>query len=187
MRHNTEQVFENKPPKWVWIGKILWSVVSLRAFIFLFKKLAVQIVDSEIGHRNAKIGKNVRMSPTVIIREPQNVSIGDNCYFNHNTIMIGGHVHGRLIIGNNVLTGPNVGFYVANHRFCDKDTPINKQGYIENDIVVGDNVWIGANSIITSGVVIGEGTIIGAGSVVTNDIPPMSIAVGAPAKVVKTR
>ena len=65
--------------------------------------------------------------------------------------------------------------------------PIKEQGYREADIIIEDDVWIGANSVITSGVHVGKGAIIGAGSVVTKNIPSYAIAAGTPAKVIKQR
>jgi acetyltransferase-like isoleucine patch superfamily enzyme len=74
----------------------------------------------------------------------------------------------------------------ADHRYDDPDRPITWQGFqSKGPTRVGDNVWCGANVVITSGVTIGERCVIGANSVVNADIPPFSIAVGAPARVVK--
>ena len=75
----------------------------------------------------------------------------------------------------------------ANHRFDDPTKPVPWQGFTtKGPTRVGANVWCGANSVITSGVTIGERCVIGANSVVTTDLPPFSIAAGAPAKVLRT-
>jgi acetyltransferase-like isoleucine patch superfamily enzyme len=74
----------------------------------------------------------------------------------------------------------------AGHRFDDPDVPVPRQGFTSKGPTrVGDNVWCGANVVITSGVTVGERCVIGANSVVTADIPPFSIAVGAPARVLR--
>jgi acetyltransferase-like isoleucine patch superfamily enzyme len=74
----------------------------------------------------------------------------------------------------------------ANHRFDDPDRPITWQGFdSKGPTRVGDNTWCGANVVITSGVTVGERCVIGANSVVTADLPPRSIAVGAPARVLR--
>jgi acetyltransferase-like isoleucine patch superfamily enzyme len=74
----------------------------------------------------------------------------------------------------------------GNHRFDDPNLPVTWQGFTtKGPTRVGDNVWCGANVVVTSGVTIGERSVIGANSVVTTDIPPFSIAAGAPAKVLK--
>ena len=75
----------------------------------------------------------------------------------------------------------------ADHRFDDPEQPITWQGFrSKGPTRVGDNVWCGANVVITSGVTIGRRSVIGANSVVTTDIPPFSIAAGAPARVLRS-
>jgi acetyltransferase-like isoleucine patch superfamily enzyme len=75
----------------------------------------------------------------------------------------------------------------ADHRFDDPEKPVPWQGFTtKGPTRIGDNVWCGANVVITSGVTVGERCVIGANSVVNRDLPAFSIAVGAPAKVVKT-
>ena len=75
----------------------------------------------------------------------------------------------------------------GNHRFDDPERPVPWQGFSsKGPTTIGDNVWAGANVVITSGVTVGERCVIGANSVVTSDLPPFSIAAGAPAKVLRT-
>ncbi len=75
----------------------------------------------------------------------------------------------------------------GNHRFDDPERPVPWQGFsTKGPTRIGDNVWCGANVVVTSGVTIGERCVIGANSVVTTDLPPFSIAAGAPAKVLRT-
>jgi acetyltransferase-like isoleucine patch superfamily enzyme len=74
----------------------------------------------------------------------------------------------------------------AEHRFDDSERPVPWQGYTSDGPTrIGDNVWCGANVVITSGVTVGARSVIGANSVVTSDIPPFSIAAGAPARVLR--
>jgi acetyltransferase-like isoleucine patch superfamily enzyme len=74
----------------------------------------------------------------------------------------------------------------GNHRFDDRDRPVTWQGFTtKGPTRVGDNVWCGANVVITSGVTIGERSVIGANSVVTGDVPAGSIAAGSPARVLR--
>ena len=75
----------------------------------------------------------------------------------------------------------------VNHVFDDADTPILEQGITAQGIVVDDDVWLASGVIVLDGVHIGQGCVIGAGSVVTEDLPPFSVAVGAPARVVRDR
>lgn len=169
------------------IKDIIKLTVSLKIPVYLIKLGLYYTINHLINKNKAKIGRNNNIHPTVFIREPKNVIIGNDCYFNHNTVITGGHGDAKVIIGNKVQTGPNVGFFAANHNYENPDIPIKDQGYYEADIIVEDDVWIGANSIITAGVRIGKGAVIGAGSVVTKDIPEYSIAAGCPAKVLKKR
>jgi acetyltransferase-like isoleucine patch superfamily enzyme len=75
----------------------------------------------------------------------------------------------------------------ANHRFDDPAMPVPWQGFTtKGPTRIGDNVWCGAHVVVTSGVTIGERCVIGANSVVTEDLPPYSIAAGAPARVLRT-
>jgi len=96
----------------------------------------------------------------------------------------GGHIYGRggVKIGDYVLIGPNVIIASSQHRYDIKGTPIMFQGHIKEEVVIGNDVWIGANAVILPGVTIGDGTIIGAGAVVTSDIDPYSIVGGVPAR-----
>lgn len=114
-----------------------------------------------------------------------NISINDNAilklgsgYINHNVNIACFH---RIEIGKNVAISENVVI-----RDSDNHQITSHQHNPTAEIIIKDNVWIGMNVIILKGVTIGEGSIIGAGSIVTKDIPPYSIAVGSPAKVIKS-
>lgn len=90
-------------------------------------------------------------------------------------------------IGDNVRIAAQVVIIPMNHIYEDPDTPIWKQGIRAKGIKIEDDVWIGAGAKILDGVTIGKGSVIGAGAVVTDDIPPYSVAVGVPARVIKKR
>jgi acetyltransferase-like isoleucine patch superfamily enzyme len=83
-----------------------------------------------------------------------------------------------MLAQNIVLSG-------LNHGYEDISIPPRLQKVTTKKITIADNVWIGANSVITAGVTIGKHSIIGAGSVVTKDIPDYAVAVGNPARVIK--
>ncbi len=116
----------------------------------------------------------------------KNVSIGKNCSFNRNVFIDPGE-NGEIVIGNNVMIGPNTLLRAEDHKFDRTDIPMCEQGHNVGTINIEDDVWIGANVVITKGVTIGRGCVIGAGAVVTHDIPAYSVAVGVPAKVIKSR
>ena len=105
-----------------------------------------------------KVGDHVFLNHGVSITCLQAVSIGRGCK-----------------VGNNVV--------IVDH---DHDYQRSLEAMVSSPVTIGNHVWIGANAVITRGVTIGDGSVIGAGSVVTGDIPPQCVAVGAPARVVKT-
>lgn len=90
---------------------------------------------------------------------------------------------GHIYVGNRVLIGPNVVITTANHPF---DPELRKYEMQYNkDVHIGENVWIGAGTIVLPGVHIGKNSVIGAGSIVTRDIPENVLAVGCPCHVVR--
>lgn len=109
-----------------------------------------------------------------------NIFLGENFFANHHCVMLDAD---RITIGDNVLLGPGVHFYTTTHPLnCEQ----RRQGIqLRAPIVVGDDCWIGGNSIIMPGVTIGGGAVIGAGSVVTQNIPEFSLAYGNPCRVQK--
>jgi maltose O-acetyltransferase len=126
---------------------------------------------------------NVEFSDFCYIECSQgNISIGKNCFFNRGCSLV---AFNRINIGNYCIFGPNVSIYDHNHRYTD-NTYIRKQGYEIREVEIGNDVWIGANTVITAGAKIGEHVVIGANSVVTKDIPSNSLAAGSPAKVIRS-
>lgn len=144
--------------------------------------------DAMINARNAEIslGDGIVVAQGTAIQG--NVTIGNNCSVQMNGNIVGyPGEEGRVVIGDNVRIAANCMMIAGNHVFTDPDTPICKQGMSLAPIVIEDDVWIAGRVNVMSGVRIGKGSVIGAGSVVTKDIPPYSIAVGIPAKVMKSR
>ncbi len=109
-----------------------------------------------------------------------NIEVGNNFYVNHNCVMLD---CAKIKFGNNVLIAPNCGFYCAGHPLDVEKR--NKWIEFAYPITVGNNVWIGANSIILPNVTIGDNVVIGAQSLVTKDIPSNSLAYGSPCRVIR--
>ena len=140
-----------------------------------------------LGLRAAKIGKSSNVHATVILRQANNIEIGEGCLINHNNVLQAGKVNAKIRIGNYVHTGANVMIIAFNHAFDTRDKPTIKQDYYDASVIIEDDVWIGGGSIILAGVTIGKGAIIAAGAVVNKDVPPYSIVGGIPAKIIKQR
>lgn len=114
-----------------------------------------------------------------------NNAVGEITIGNHTRIGMGNTIIGPVMIGNNVILAQNVVISALNHNFKDVLTTINQQGVKTDQIIIENNVWIGANTSILAGVHIGEHVVVGAGSVVTKDIPSYCVVVGNPARIVK--
>jgi acetyltransferase-like isoleucine patch superfamily enzyme len=112
------------------------------------------------------------------------IDIGESTFIGHSTQI---NVGSPIKIGRNCLIAPLTIFTDAHHVFSKLDIPINLQDCNYHPIVIEDNVWIGAGSIILGGVVIGEGAIVAAGSLVNKSIPSFEVWGGIPAKKIKTR
>lgn len=129
-------------------------------------------------------GDNVAMHEGVHLLYPGQLSLGKNismhplCYID---------AQGDISIGNDVSIAHNTSILSFEHDFSDTTKPIVDAPCIPKEIIIEDDVWIGAGVRILGGVRIGTGSVIGAAAVVTKDIPPMSVAVGVPARVIKSR
>jgi acetyltransferase-like isoleucine patch superfamily enzyme len=116
------------------------------------------------GAARIRIGSGTFLNIAVMVAALELVEIGDNCMF----------ANGCFVTD-------------SSHRFDDPHRPVPWQGFTSRGPTrVGDNVWCGANVVVTSGVTIGERCVVGANSVVTSDIPPFSVAAGAPARVLRS-
>lgn len=141
-----------------------------------------------IGHPKNKIsiGDGVQIQHGVDIRALNDtyIKIEEDTFIGPYVCIAG---PGNIKIGKGCLIAAHSGLFANNHNFTDPVQYIAKQGITRKGIVIEDDCWLGHGVTVTDGVTIGKGCVIGAGSVVTKDIPPYSVAVGTPAKVVKSR
>ena len=114
-----------------------------------------------------------------------NNGVGDVLIGQNSIIGIGNVIIGPVSIGDNVMLAQHIVVSGLNHGYEDISIPPKDQKVSTNCITIADNVWIGANAVITAGVSIGKHSVIGAGSVVTKNIPEYVVAVGNPAKILK--
>lgn len=124
--------------------------------------------------------ENAFINPPFYCDYGTHIEVGKNFFANYNCTIID---VAKVKIGNNCQFAPNVSIYTAGHPIH----PVSRNSLYEYGIsvTIGDNVWIGGNTVILPGVHIGSNTVIGAGSVVTKDIPDWVVAAGNPCRVVK--
>lgn len=128
-------------------------------------------------------GENVNIERLAKFGNGRGVCIGDN-----SGIGINCTVPNNIIIGRNVMMGPNCYILATNHVFNSVEIPMNKQGIVKGKItIINDDVWIGRNVLMTTGRHIKKGSIIAMGSVLTKDFPEYAIVGGNPAKLIRFR
>ena len=162
-------------------------------------------------YRFAAYGRDVYIHPKAVISRPQYIAVGDGCRISAHAslyvhplekgrrgpLLVLGRgvfvgirsiisVHYRVELKDDVLVGPNVLIADAHHRYDDVTVPIRKAGMTDRSfVVIEERAWIGMNSCIFRGVTVGKHSVVGANSVVNSDVPPYSVVVGSPARVVR--
>lgn len=141
-------------------------------------------IRSEIGKKLfKKTGENITIKHGAYFGDGSKIVMGE-----YSQLGIDCKVENDLIMGDYVLMGPEVIIYSSMHEYNNLEIPIMMSGAKEKKpVVIGNDVWIGARSIIMPGVKIGNHAIIGSGAVVTHDIPDYAIVGGVPAKIIKYR
>ena len=134
-------------------------------------------------------GKGLVVGRNLKITNPQFISLGHSVFIGDN-VTIGTSSSGLspISIGDNSMIAQNCIIIGGNHNFTRTDIPMNQQGEgKQGSIIIGSDVWLGARSTVLTGVKIGNGAVIGSCTVVTKDLPPLSISVGNPAKIIGYR
>lgn len=208
LRHELSMLFINPFPGAIGLG--LRKII----FPFLFGSCGKNVI---FGHGlslrspgNIQIGMNSMVDDYAMLSHrgtaDQGITIAENCLIGRYTQLhtrggnldIQQHVNisancflvsgNEMVIGEHSLIGGGTYIGGLQHKFSDPDTLIIDQGVEDRGgVKIGRDCWIGAHVMINDGVTIGEGSVIGSGSVVTRDIPAYSVAVGTPAKVIKSR
>lgn len=125
-------------------------------------------------------GQGVDVRPPIMLDYGVGLVIGDRTFINTGFLIIGG---GNVHIGSDCLIGPRCSIYTPNHEIAVKP---RLEGWQHNeDVTIGNNVWLGGNVTVCPGVSIGDNCVIGAGAVVSSSIPANSVAVGVPCRVIK--
>lgn len=166
--------------------RLLLSFIDPRAYLHLVKVINFYNYTHVIPMRSANIGKGACIAPTGSFSNAHNLSIGNNAHVGDGTKIWAGKSLGKINIGDNFLAGPGVFVTAANYDFR-KGSPVRDQRKNEKPVLIGNDVWIGANAIVLPGISIGSGAIIAAGAVVTKDVLPNRVVAGSPAKAVGER
>ena len=135
------------------------------------------------------MGEHVHVDIDFHCEYGRNIHLGDNVIINMNCTFVDNN---RIDVGNRVLIASDVKIYTATHstdpsvrNYSDNQNPAFWCNTYSKPVRIGDEVWIGGGAILLPGVTIGKGSVVGAGAVVTKDIPPYTVAVGNPARVIR--
>ena len=185
---------KNKPIEKWYKGKVLSIIGEIISSVFSFSFIKA-ILSSFFYYLHEHVAwrrhinstsRNYRIHSRASIRNAQNIFLGDNVRITMDCC-IWAEANSKIVFGDNILVGPGVKMFCGNHGIALNGIPMTFQVRTESDIIIGNDVWIGANSIITSGVRVNDGAIVAAGSVVTKEVPMNAVVGGVPAKVIKYR
>jgi acetyltransferase-like isoleucine patch superfamily enzyme len=136
--------------------------------------------------RRVTMGEGATLAPNVSLRNGERIAIGARSKVGERAYLWAGDTRGRITIGEDCRLGPEV-FITASDYGLAPDEKIAEQARNERDVVIGSDVWLGVRVFVGAGVTIGDGCVVSAGSVVTKSLPPGSVAVGFPARIVRRR
>ncbi len=163
-------------PQW-WIRIFLPFYIKKGKGSVIYRSVRKDIVPFNIF----ELGKRSVIEDYSVI----NNAVGNLVIGNNTRVGIGNTIIGPVTISDNVNIGQNVTISGLNHNYEDPSKTISEQGVGTSPIKIENDVWIGANSVVLPGIQIGNHCVIGAGSVITKDIPPYSVVVGNPARIIK--
>ena len=164
----------------------LGALFSLDFARAAFSRFGYYLHEQVVWRRSIHADSSARIHPTASIRNAGNVYIGRNSHVNHYCCIWAGD-SASIRLGADLLMGPGVMMFAGNHG-VRRGMPMTRQERVEQDIVIRDDVWLGAGAIVTGGVEIAEGVVVAAGSVVTKSIlETYAIVGGIPAKIIGSR
>jgi acetyltransferase-like isoleucine patch superfamily enzyme len=177
--------------KWRWYtrpqrpwNRVRLTVVLVRREAFARGRLNGDVLGMLLDGR-LELGPQTFLEPGVWLTAGDHgrIRVGGGTFLNQGVMLA---AEGLVEIGEHCMLANGCLVTDGSHRFEDPDVPVPWQGFTtKGPTRIGDNVWLGANVVVTSGVTIGRRSVIGANSVVTEDVPPFSIAAGAPARVIR--
>lgn len=193
---NNEEIrgrFKENPRLKKWIDRLIMNQVQTRP------RWYVRMLAPLYQHRgrHSKIYRSVRMDTppyrkfslgdysVVESFSCINNAVGDVIIGDHTRIGLHNTVIGPVTIGSHVNLAQGITITALNHNFKDNIQRIDDQGVSTSPVIIGDDIWIGANAVVLPGVSIGNHSVVAAGAVVTKNVPPHSLVAGVPAKIIK--
>jgi acetyltransferase-like isoleucine patch superfamily enzyme len=170
---------------WKLTRRALIPMVLVRLYYFvkhrtvISSKAEVDLADSTAWSRGCVISAFTKVKINGRFVMGQRCQISTGCFL--------GAGEGGLTLGDDVLVSPNCTILTGTYQFDRLDVPLQEQGTVSKATRIGHRVWIGSNSVVLAGADIGDDVIVSAGSVVSGRIPPRTIVLGNPAKVIFTR
>ena len=176
MRHGTGSQMKE-------VVRALFSLDFLRS---LANGFGYYVHEQVVWRRKIHADGSARIHPTASIRNAENVYIGRNSHINHHCCIWAGD-HSAIRLGDDLLMGPGVMMFAGNHGL-DRTSPMTYQPRQERDIIIDDDVWLGAGVVVTGGVHLAKGIVVAAGAVVTKSVEePFAILGWVPARMIGSR
>lgn len=166
--------------------RLIASTFDPRAWLHLVKIVNYYNYSHVTPLRRVRFAGERNVSPDTVFQNPDRIKVGHRARLGSRCHLWAGPKTGRIIIGDDVLFGPEVLITAATYRY-DLGSPVTDQPMAEADVVIGDDVWLATRAVILPGTTIGNGSIVAAGAVVRGDFPPLSIIAGSPARIVSHR
>jgi len=152
-------------------------------WLLLFLLRNIDKAEIALYKRRMHLSGKIRFRRPLFIQHPENIHLENNVAINRNCTFL---AHGDISIGENTMIGPNVVILTVDHDYRVEGIETHTAHKL-SPVVIGRNVWVGANAVILPGITIGDGAIVAAGSVVTGDVGENSIVGGNPARFIKPR
>ncbi|MDH4169633.1 MAG: acyltransferase [Acidimicrobiia bacterium] len=168
------------------VMNFLKSVLDPRPYLALFRLVHYYNYTYVAERRKLSMGEGVALAPNLSLANGERIEIGAGSNIGSRCHLWAGDHIGRIVLGEHALLAPDVFITTSDYRF-DDGAPIMDQAKNELDVIVGDDVWLGAKVVVVGGVTIGDGCVVAAGAVVTRDLAPYTIAGGVPAEVLGQR
>ncbi len=168
-----------KAKEFYWALREAWADLYLRLVLWIPLGIGVRARQMLLPSIVGGMGGNTVIRTGLRITTPAKFSIGSHCYIAEDVFITAG---GGVRIGDWVGLGPDAKIWSVNHRYADPDIPWILQGWDYKEVVIEDDVWIGAGAFIMPGVHIGKGAIISACTVVMQSVPSYAVVAGHPGR-----